>query len=292
MKFEPGARKISTGKMDVAFGPAYWFLFYRDELVVADHVVNSSGLACTEGLEMPDKCIPFITDIKIWESFIKDIQYLGQIDGKDGYLAELTQMPDTREYACFGLRLLYGKMEDEWYWLANRAFHLYGWRKKNRYCGCCGLPLSSSEHEVALVCDACGNVTYPRISPAVIVAILDGDKILLARSSRFPDGMYSTIAGFVEPGETLEQCAAREIREEVGVEVRNIRYFGNQPWPYPDSLMIAFTAEYAGGDICIDNKEIVDASWFTKDTLPNIPLKLSIARKMIDWFCEQQVQDK
>ena len=123
--------------------------------------------------------------------------------------------------------------------------------------------------------------------PAVIVAVIKGNQILLAHSKRFPAKFYSVLAGFVEPGETLEECIHREILEEVGVTVKNIRYFGSQPWPFPNSLMVAFTADYAGGKISIDGNEIMDAGWFTADNLPPIPAKISIARRLIDWFVEK-----
>ena len=114
-----------------------------------------------------------------------------------------------------------------------------------------------------------------------------GFHILLARSPRFPGKFYSVLAGFVEPGETLEECVKREIFEEVGIAVKNIRYFGSQPWPFPDSLMVAFTAEYADGEIQVDNTEIADADWFPSDRLPKIPPRISIARRLIDWFVEE-----
>jgi NAD+ diphosphatase len=185
------------------------------------------------------------------------------------------------------LRMLFGSLEDDWYWLANRAFHLLGWGKKNRFCGVCGSELSLSEDEVAFKCDKCGNIIYPRISPAVIVAITRGDEILLAHSARFAKGMYSVIAGFVEAGETLEECVEREIGEEVGIKVKNIRYFRSQPWPYPDSLMLAFTAEYESGEIQVDNEEITDAGWYTADNLPGLPSKASVARKLIDSWLDK-----
>jgi NAD+ diphosphatase len=140
--------------------------------------------------------------------------------------------------------------------------------------------------ERAKQCTACSSRVYPRISPAVIVAITREDKLLLARASRFKTGMHSVIAGFVEPGETLEECVRREVSEEVGLEIKNIRYFSSQPWPFPDSLMIAFTAEYSSGEITVDNSEIVEANWYKADELPEIPGKASVARKLIDWFCE------
>jgi NAD+ diphosphatase len=138
------------------------------------------------------------------------------------------------------------------------------------------------------MCPQCGLINYPRLSPAVIVAVLKNNKILLGRNKRFKLPFYSVLAGFVEPGETLEQCVKREIHEEVGITVKNIRYFGSQPWPFPDSLMIAFTADYAGGDIHLDGSEIIDAAWFGKDNLPQIPPRISIARQLIEWFIQNQ----
>jgi NAD+ diphosphatase len=142
--------------------------------------------------------------------------------------------------------------------------------------------------ERAKICPKCGLVAYPRLSPAVIVAVLRDNCILLAHSHRFPAKFYSVLAGFVEPGETLEECVEREVYEEVGIRVRAIRYFGSQPWPFPDSLMIAFTANYAGGEIRIDHSEIADANWFSANDLPHIPPKISIARQLIDWFLEKE----
>ena len=140
----------------------------------------------------------------------------------------------------------------------------------------------------ALACPSCRNTIYPRISPAVIVAITSGGRLLLARSGRFPgQRMFSVIAGYVEPGETLEDCVRREIREEVGLEVRRIRYFGSQAWPFSGSLMVGFTAEHAGREITVDGREILEADWFAPDRLPEIPGKISIARELIDWFVEK-----
>ncbi len=136
-------------------------------------------------------------------------------------------------------------------------------------------------------CPNCGLVNYPRLSPAIIVLISRGEDILLARSPRFPSLMFSVLAGFVEPGESLEETLIREVREEVGIEVKDIRYFGSQPWAFPNSLMIGFTAVYAGGEITIEPAEIAEAAWFHKHDLPNIPPKLSIARRLIDRFVEE-----
>ena len=135
-------------------------------------------------------------------------------------------------------------------------------------------------------------IAFPRISPAVIVLVEKDGQVLLARAQRFTADFYSVLAGFVEPGETLEETVHREIEEEVGIKVRNVRYFGSQPWPFPDSLMIGFTAAYLSGEIRIDKTEIIEAGWFDPEKLPTIPGKSSIARQLIDWFIETRVQEK
>ena len=142
--------------------------------------------------------------------------------------------------------------------------------------------------ERAKLCPACGLTTYPRISPAIIVAVTKGDTLLLARGHRHPPGFYSVLAGFVEPGETLEETVRREVREEVSLEVDDIRYFGSQPWPFPDSLMVAFTASYASGEITLEELEIADAGWYTAANLPLVPPPISIARSLIDAFVGAQ----
>jgi NAD+ diphosphatase len=135
-------------------------------------------------------------------------------------------------------------------------------------------------------CPACGLMAYPRIAPAIIVLVRRGEEALLARGARFPSAFYSTLAGFAEIGETLEETLEREVFEEVGVRVKNPRYFGSQPWPFPHSLMIGFVAEWAGGDIRVDGKEILEARWFRPDALPSIPPPISIARRLIDAWVE------
>ena len=164
------------------------------------------------------------------------------------------------------------------------ATQILTWDRTFRFCGQCGHPTTELLDERAKVCKRCGLTNYPRLSPSIIVSVIRNDTILLARSPRFPLGMYSILAGFVEPGETLEDCIRREIREEVTIEVDNIRYFGSQNWPFPHSLMIGFTADYARGEIKIDNQEIVDAQWFTINDLPKLPGSYSIARQIIDDF--------
>jgi NAD+ diphosphatase len=215
-------------------------------------------------------------------------QYLGIMNGCSCLSAECEPhdpMPEDMQFQS--LRRLYGALDEEMFWIAGRAFQITDWDRTHQHCGRCGTPTKNKTDERAKVCSACGTVSFPRMSPAIIVAVVRERKILLAHAARFPGAMYSVLAGFVEPGESLEECVRREVKEEAGVDLKNIRYFGSQPWPFPNSLMVGFTAEYAGGDIHMDGKEIVDAAWFAADALPMIPDKISIARKLIDWFAEQ-----
>jgi NAD+ diphosphatase len=173
--------------------------------------------------------------------------------------------------------------------LATKITHLRHWQKRTCFCGVCGTPtIPLQEEEHARKCPQCDSVFYPQISPAVIVRIERDDTILLARNARFPGRMHSLIAGFVEPGESLEDTVKREILEEVGVFVKDIVYLGSQPWPFPDSLMVGFSAQWEAGDICVDNKEIVAAKWFSREDLPNLPRSGSIAYRMISqWISEK-----
>lgn len=156
------------------------------------------------------------------------------------------------------------------------------WDQQHRFCGRCGQPTEQLPGQRCMRCPGCGLDSYARISPSMIVLISRGDELLLGRSPRFVSGMYSVLAGFVEPGETVEACVAREVREEVGIEVRNLQYLGSQSWPFPHSLMLGFHAEYAGGELRIQEDELEDARWFSIDDLPPLPMPHSIARYLID----------
>ncbi len=255
--------------------PSFWFLFYEGKIFVETD---------REGKAIP--CRRIDSTIRLRN---ESIQWLGDYQGHSCVGVELTELPQT-PLNGYNLRQLYGQLPEELFWLAGKAAHLLHWDKTSRFCGSCGTPLRWLAKERGKECPHCGQLVFPRISPAVIVAVTDATRILLARGARFTSDMYSVLAGFVESGETLEECVHREIKEEVGIEVTDLRYFGSQPWPFPDSLMVAFTAKYAGGELRLDPNEIVDAQWFTVDNLPTIPDKLSVARKLIDWFCRRQSQ--
>lgn len=165
-----------------------------------------------------------------------------------------------------------------------RAAQLATWFDQHRFCGRCGTAMVAHASDLARMCPGCELVQYPRISPCVIVLVRRGDRCLLARSGRFPPGRYSTLAGFIEAGESAEAAVQREIREEVGVEVQNLKFFATQSWPFPHQLMLGFFADYAGGVLTPDGEEILEADWFSVDNLPDLPPPFSISRQLIDHF--------
>jgi NAD+ diphosphatase len=195
----------------------------------------------------------------------------------------LSERPEPPEGAKFaGLRSLFGVMPDATVAIAGRAAQLLRWDRTHQFCGVCATPTVREGHERSRKCPACGHSAYPRISPAMMCLVTRGKEILLARNVSFPAGRYSALAGFLEAGESVEDAVHREVREEVGVAVKNLRYFDSQSWPFPDSLMIAFTAEYAGGELKPNGVEIAEADWFSKEALPQMPPSASIARALID----------
>jgi NAD+ diphosphatase len=214
------------------------------------------------------------------------VQPIGRHRGVDHLAIALPEdhpadrMPDG--WRASGLRNWFGALDDETLSIAMRGVQMLEWDRTHRFCGACGTPTEQARGERAKRCPSCGLTVYPRISPAMMVLVTRGDELLLGRGINFPPGRYSALAGFLEAGETIEACVAREVREETNVEVRDLRYFGSQSWPFPNSLMIAFTAEYAGGELRHDPAELADARWFPLDALPQLPPRLSIARALID----------
>ena len=185
------------------------------------------------------------------------------------------------------VRHLYKISNENLFYLAGFGHQIADWDRSFRFCGKCGANTVNHPDERAKLCPNCGHVIYPKISPAVICSVTRGDEILLARGSKFSKPVYSVLAGFVEPGETLEETVKREIMEETSITVKNIKYFGNQPWPFSSSMMMAFTADYASGEIKIDNKEIIDAAWYKAANLPLLPTSHSIAHRLIMNFVDK-----
>lgn len=258
--------------------PSLWFILERQKILI-----NCENGACF---------IPDDETIRALGITPTHRLFLGSLGDQYCYAAELSPGDVVAEpYAFMDLRTLLNTINEELFWIAGLANHLLDWDRSHRFCGRCSQPMENKADERAKHCPACGLVNYPRLSPAVIVAVVRGDELLLARNKRFRGPFYSVLAGFVEPGETLEDCVRREIREEVGLAVDNIRYFGSQPWPFPNSLMVGFVADYAGGEIQVDNAELMEADWFPAHALPQVPAKISIARQLIDWFVNARHQD-
>ena len=172
-----------------------------------------------------------------------------------------------------------------------RLYHVLQWREESRFCGSCGEANGDSPEELARLCPRCGRLEYPRISPAVIVLVTnDRGEALLAHNAKFRDKVYSLVAGFAEAGESLEAAAARELREEVNIEVKDLCYAASQAWPFPNSLMVGFTARYASGELVPDGREILDARWFSAESVRRgvllLPGRGSVSRRIIDTWLE------
>jgi NAD+ diphosphatase len=254
--------------------PAWWFAFRENNLLVFQ-----------EPSPVNPPCLVDLGELGLTPL---SQHYLGRLDNRPCYTAEVAEGTIPPSGMTFeGLRRLYGSLDEDLFWIAARAVQIVDWDRTHRFCGRCGVPLNRKTTERAKECPQCGLLYFPRLAPAIIVLVQRGDQLLLARSRHFMPGMYSVLAGFVEPGESLEEAVVREVREEVGIEVKDINYFGSQPWPFPHSLMVGFTATYAGGEISLNDDEIENAGWFEVDNLPRIPGKISIARRLIDWFVKK-----
>lgn len=250
-------------------------------------VVKDTGVAVRSGSEPG---IILGADPEQSGFFLAGRRYLGFHAGRPCYAAELApSSPVPAGWEIKNPRELFGRVPEEEVALASFAVRIVDFFSTSCFCGRCGSRTEPVKIERAVKCPSCGLIVYPRISPAIIVLIKNGDKILLARSPRFPPELHSVIAGFAEAGETLEHAVRREVREEVGIGIKNIRYFGSEPWPFPNSLMIGFTAEYDSGEIAIDNNEIVFAGWFGRDNLPGLPSAMSISRALIDHWKEGRI---
>lgn len=213
-------------------------------------------------------------------------QFLGYWGDQPCYVLEIdaVDQPDPLQYQKGSLYHILGRVDEQLFALAGRASQLLDWERDHRYCGRCGQQMQVDTQERAMRCDPCRQINYPRIAPCVIVLVTRGEELLLARNANFPQAMYSTLAGFIEAGETAEETLQREVREEVGVEVTNLCYFQSQSWPFPNQLMLGFFADYAGGEIVCQASEIADADWFHYSELPMVPPASSISGQLIQHY--------
>ena len=241
-----------------------WYLFYRDQLLLQE---RPEGLAIPAGAEPP---------VVVDRTFTVDYQGAGTAQA-----AHLAAPVELSGYRMMGLRASWDLLPQAAYDEAGKAFQLLYWDTHSRYCPVCGTPTEQTT-PICKRCPRCGHELYPPIAQAIIVLIRKGEEILLVHARNFRGNFHGLVAGFIEVGETLEECVRREVREETGLEIKELRYFASQPWPYPSGLMIGFTATYAGGSLKLQTEELSTGAFFSKDNLPEIPRKLSLARKLID----------
>ena len=253
---------------------AYWFVYYKDQLLIEQKEENYH--------------IPVGTEPPIKVPIGSTVHSIGNLQGIacktyalhtpiSGEEAPLRQM--------VGLRASFDLLPFEEYYQAGKAFQILNWDQNTRYCPSCGVPTKQIS-DIGKKCPECRQEFYPHISPAIIVRIRKEESILMVRAKNFRGSYYGLVAGFLEAGETLEECVHREVMEETGIRIKNLKYFGSQPWPYPSGVMIGFTADYESGEIKLQDEELSAGAFFRKDNLPEIPKKLSLARKLIDDWLE------
>jgi NAD+ diphosphatase len=252
--------------------PSYWFIFHQKQLVLVKEL-SGYTIPCDILPPIPQENILYSRTFGVYENILCKVV---EIDNSAQFSKRFTQIPFRDAYKHLSL---------DFRTIAGRGYQLLYWHRTNRFCGQCGNQMIELDHEPAKKCKACDLLVYPRLSPAVIMSVIRDDKILLGRSPHFPKGMYSPLAGFVEPGETLEEAVIREVHEEVGIVVSDIQYVTSQPWPFPQSLMMGFTTRFVSGELNIDKTELEDAQWFDGNNMPElIPSRISIARTLIDNF--------
>ncbi len=247
-----------------------WFVFCKSDLLLKQ--LPDGTFTVPEGDEAPVALKPWTT--------VMDIDPMADGTGVKAVLVD-SPVVDLEGHEMCGLRQSYYKLSAPLYAKAGKCQELLFWHSNNKFCGVCGGPMKM-DTEISKRCTMCGKEIWPSPAVAVITLIRRGDEALLVQAKTFRTNHYGLVAGFVETGESLEEAARREIKEEVGLEIENLRYFGSQPWPFPCGLMVGFTADYKSGEISLQRSELRDGQWFTKDNLPTLPEKLSIARKLID----------
>ncbi len=246
----------------------FWFVFCNDQLLIEK---TEEGYRVPYQKETPIK-------VPEWTR----IHELALFDGET-FCAYSIDKPVTEHehYTMIGLRASFDLLPRAMYLMAGKAQEIIFWDKNNRYCAACGMPMKFHT-AISKCCTGCGKEIWPTVSTAIIVLVRKGKEILLVHARNFRGDYYGLVAGFVETGETLEECVQREVLEETGLRVQNIRYFGSQPWPYPCGLMVGFTADYESGNIQLQTSELSAGKFFTKENLPDIPGKMSMARMLID----------
>lgn len=256
----------------------YWFIFCKGDLMLER---NSDGTYTLPHSKEP----PLQT--KQW-THIHTLSY--PIDGSTlKTFAIDAPVARHEKYEMCPLRQSYNKISRDLYLKAGKCQEILYWDSNTRFCGVCGAPMQQNT-EISKRCTECGKEVWPQLAIAIIVLIHRGDEVLLVHARNFKSDFYGLVAGFVETGETLEEAVVREVREETGIEITDIKYFASQPWPYPSGLMVGFNANYVSGDIHLQRSELSAGAWFKRDNLPRIPEKLSIARQLIDAWADKKCQ--
>ena len=251
-----------------------WFLFCQDDLLLTEHEGKGWGI--------PDGDAPPVA-LERWHT----VHRLPDLEGVPCRCVALDSPVVGEGVRMVGLRASYDLLPRSLYDMAGKGREILYWDRNTKFCGVCGGPMKLHT-DISKRCTNCGKEVWPSLAIAIIVRITRGNEMLLVQSRNFRGDYMGLVAGFVETGETLEECVQREVWEETHLRVENIRYFGSQPWPYPSGLMVGFTADYAGGDLRLQRSELRKGGWFDKDRLPEIPGKVSMARMLIDDFLERQ----
>lgn len=255
---------------------AYWFVFFRDNLLLQSLDGERSTVPCQEEPPVP------LTEWNVVRTYT-------ELCGLPCKVVEVDHpLPEGSPYEFVGLRASYSRLEEDIYLKAGKGAEILYWDRNTRFCGVCGAPMKMHT-VISKRCTACGKEVWPQLATAIIVLIRRDDRILLVHAHNFKGSFHGLVAGFVETGETLEECVEREVLEETSLHIKNIRYFGSQPWPYPCGLMIGFYADYVSGEIRLQRKELASGGWFGRDNLPEIPAKLSMARMLIDAWLEHRI---
>ena len=252
----------------------YWFVFCKGDLLLEK---TSDGRYTIPYQEEAPTALKEWTNVHTITPFGDDDVRTYNIDGP---------VTDNPCYEMCGLRATYNKLPHELYQIAGKCQEILYWDANTRFCGVCGGPMKMHT-EISKRCTHCGKEIWPLLATAIIVLIRREDKVLLVHARNFRGKFFGLVAGFVETGETLEEAVVREVHEEVGIKIKNIRYFASQPWPYPCGLMVGFTADYVSGELHLQRSELDDAGWFDRDHLPPVPDKMSIARQLIDSWLEE-----
>lgn len=254
---------------------AYWFVFHKDNILLTKSGDGLFSVPCQESVPVSISSDTHIMDVA---------EPIDDVEVKT--MSIEVPVADDSVFEMCNLRKSYYKLSPQLYKMAGKCHELLYWDRNTRFCGVCGAPMVM-DTLISKRCTNCGKITWPQLATAIIVLINRGNDLLLVHARNFKTDFYGCIAGFVETGESLEEAVRREVMEETQIEIKNLRYFKSQPWPYPCGLMVGFFAEYKSGELALQDSELSKGGWFSKDNLPTIPEKLSLARMLIDRWLEE-----